>query len=280
VSRDYFTTLRIPLLRGRSFRDADMDPDAHVAISSESLVRKYWPDGDAIGHHLTVARQAPHLADAGQPITLEIIGIAHDVKQYGLDDPPSDVIYLPNAADPWPGAFVVARVASPDGPSLPTLRKVVAGGDADITVSREAASGEQLVANVAGRNTYLAALLTAFAGMALILATVGVFGIVSYSVSERRAEIGVRRALGAPAGRIVALVVGRGLIGVALGGAAGLVIAALGARVLASLLYGISVHDVAVYASVVVAVVAAAAVASYLPVRAATRISPVEALRS
>jgi predicted permease len=276
VTPGYFPALGIRLLKGRFFTEADDGDHPHVMIMSAGTAQHFFGDGDPLGQtlHLPVFRDG-----AQRNATMTLVGVIGDVKYSGLDRAADNAVYRPFAQQPWPNVFLVARTASNPAAITTTLQRQIAGVDRAIAVSSVSTLGD-VVLDAAAQPRFRTLLLGTLAALALALAAVGLYGVVSYSVSQRNAEIGLRLALGATARDVMGMIVGEGF---ALG-AAGVVIGVAGAyalsRTLQALLYGVAPTDPAsfVFASAVVFLFSL--VASYLPARRATRIDPATALRA
>jgi putative ABC transport system permease protein len=279
VMPHYFSTMRIPRIRGRDFVDSDMRPDAQVALVSQETVRRYWPNTDPIGRRLRVLKQVPGEQDFGEPMDATVIGIVGDVKHDGLHQPPQPGVYLPITHPVWPVVWLIVRTPGSAGALLPVLRRTIRSVDPDIPIT-ESSTIEQIIASTLDARRFTMWLLGAFAGVALLLAVVGVYGVVAYTVSLRVPEIGVRVALGAHPRNVLALVVGQGARLVVVGIALGLVGTLAFARTLTTLLFGIPALDLMTLAAVSLVLLIVALLASYLPARRAARIDPVVALRT
>ncbi|MEZ5317520.1 MAG: ABC transporter permease [Vicinamibacterales bacterium] len=272
VSPGYFDALGIRLLRGRDFTDADRAEGPRVAIVSRQLAERLFPGVDALGHHIRVS-QGPRRDFA------EIVGVVDDVQVYGLDADMTLQIYEPAAQH---GYFtltaLVLRTATPPATVVASVRRVMRDLDPDLPVDTPLLLADEVAASTAPRR-FTAALLGGLAGVALLLAAVGIYGLVSFSVGRRVQEFGVRMALGAAPGTIMRLVLGEGLRLAAAGVGLGLVGALLAGRVMQSLLFHVSARDPIALAGAALVIVAAAALACYSPARRALRVSPVTALR-
>jgi putative ABC transport system permease protein len=279
VMPHYFSTMGIPRFRGRDFVDADMRPDAQVALVSQETVRRYWPNTDPIGRRFRVLKQVPGEQDFGEAMDATVIGIVGDVKHDGLEQPSQPGVYLPITHPVWPVVWLIVRTPGSAGALVSVLRRTVRSVDPDIPIT-ESASIEQIIASTLDARRFTMWLLGAFAGVALLLAVVGVYGVVAYSVSLRVPEIGLRVALGAPPRNVLALVVGQGARLVVVGIALGLVGTLAFAQTLTTLLFGISALDPMTLVAVSVVLSIVALIASYLPARRAARIDPVVALRT
>jgi predicted permease len=274
VGGDYFRAAGIPLRKGRAFNQHDTAASPHVLMVSESVARHFWPHDDPIGKHLD-----PGFSDAGW---YTVVGVAGDVKQFGPADSESFAIYLPYEQSPVPFLMrdltLVMRTATDPLKAVPAARRALEGVDPELPLF-DVASMEQLVYQSVARPRFNAALLAIFAGLALILATVGIYGVMSYMVTERTHEIGVRMALGAQAGDVLRGVVAQGAARAAAGIALGLVGALFLTRFLTTLLFGVRPTDAPTFVAVAALLGSVALVASYLPARRATRIDPMAALR-
>jgi putative ABC transport system permease protein len=276
VTPGYFPALGIRLLKGRFFTEADDGDHPHVMIMSADTARHFFGDGDPLGQTLSL----PVFRDAAQRnATMTLVGVISDVKYSGLDRAADNAVYRPFAQQPWPNVFLVARTASNPAAVTTTLQRQIAGVDRAIAVSAVSTLGD-VVLDAATQPRFRTLLLGTLAALALALAAVGLYGVVSYSVSQRNAEIGIRMALGATALDVVGMIVREGFVLAA----AGVVIGVAGAyalsRTLEALLYGVAATDPAsfIFASAVLFLFSL--VASYLPARRATRIDPATALRA
>ena len=264
ASPDYFRTMEIPLLQGRFFTDRDNLPGAQrVALIDEKFAQRFWPRGGAIGKHLGSGRQLT-----------TIVGVVGTVKQYGLDVDGRIATYFSGPVGNW----LVARTAADPGAAAAAIVHEIHNVDRTVPVYDVRTMHERMRDSLA-RQRFSTLMLGAFAVFALILAVVGVYGVMSYLVTQSTHDIGVRIALGAQPSDIVALVVYRGMGLTAMGIAAGLLGAAALTRVMAGLLFRVSATDAATYCLVAVILATVAMVASYIPARRATRVDPLTALR-
>lgn len=280
ISADYFHTMKIPVLKGREFTEWDRASTPGVAVVSEALARRFWPNEDALGAHLKV--------DEGErePRQVEIVGIVGSVKHIGLDDEPTSDIYVPYYQIPkarmnWAtnNMYWVARTASDPLTLATAVRREAQAIDKDVPASGTRTMEQFLSASVAPRRFNLL-LLAIFAGAALLLAATGIYAVISYSISQRTQEIGVRMALGARPRDVLRLVVGQGLRPVLIGVVVGLTGAFASTRVVSSLLFGVSSVDPITFAAMPLLLIGMAALACYIPARKATKIDPVIALRA
>ncbi len=273
-SAGYFETLRVPLLRGRFIDERDTRDAPRSVVINETMAQTHWPDEDPLGRRFSLGS-----ADGG-PMT--IVGVVADVRETGLDVPSAATVYLPidQARSPfmWPRQLMV-RAAGDPLRLAPAVRTAVWDVDPDQPVSSVRTMSEVLDAELANRNLQLT-VIGAFAAIALVLAAVGLYGTLSYTVSQSTNEIGLRMALGAQRrtviGAIVRTALGTALLGVVLGLAAAFALT----RTIASFLYGVSPTDPATAAAVAGVLLAVACLAAFVPARRAANIDPVTALRA
>jgi predicted permease len=276
ASAGYFEAMGIPILRGRGIERGDSARSRRVAVISESAARRFFPDEDPLGRTITLGwGQGEGSPKPGG----EIVGIVGDVKEAGLAEENPPEIYLPHAQTPVPSMDVLLRT-SVDPMSLgPSAAALVRGLDAELPVARMRTLDDVVARSISEPRFYMV-LLGAFAGTALLLAALGIFGVMSYAVVQRSREIGIRVALGAHPAHLRRMVLGQALLLAAAGVGAGL-LGALGlSRAIRSLLFELSPTDPATLAGVAALLMAVALLASYLPARRATRVDPLVALRS
>jgi len=273
VSPGYFQALSVPLVKGRVFTDQDTDRTTPVAVINRHLAQKLWPGGDPIDQRITF--DDPRQKDVRW---MTIVGVVGDVLQKSLDKDPGDEIYADQLQDPLPMSTLVVRAAGDPRAIAGPIRQVVAGIDRDLPID-QVRTMEEVVAASLAPNRFNTVLLSIFAGLALVLAAVGVYGVVSYTVNQRTHEIGIRMALGAQGEDVLGLVLRQGMTLVLWGLVVGLFAALAATRQLASLVYGVSTNDPWTFTSVAVALAAVALAANALPARRATRVDPLVALR-
>jgi predicted permease len=270
---DYFRTLAIPLRQGRDFTEADRLGAARVLLISETAARMFFPQGDAIGQKVTFGARGGYEKNQGQ-----IVGVVADVRHFGVDAPIPPMFYVPLVQSGMDGVTIVMR--SNGSPSLTQpARKIVQALDRDALVG-EPVPMETLVSASLGQRRFYMMLLGGFAALALALAAVGLYGVISYSVAQRTQEVGIRVALGASGGEVVAMVMRQGVRLAAAGLAIGLVLALLLKSVLQGLLVGVSATDPATLAVTALVLLLVAVLASYVPARRAARVDPMVSLRS
>ena len=274
VSPGYFATVGIPLVRGRVFGAADRPGNPRTMVVSEETVRRYFPGEDPIGKHIDFGwnRDGDHLSG-------EIVGVVGDVRQHGLSDAVTPHIYA--AWDQWPidEITVVMRSRGDPAVALEAARATVLSLDRDLPVY-DAFTLETMVDRALGQPRLYVLLLSIFAALAVVLAVVGIYGVIAYTVQQRTREIGIRIALGASRERVVAMVVRGGLIlalaGIALGSAGAYAVS----RVLQSLLFGVGARDPFTFVAVAALLGGVALLASWLPARRAARVDPLRAMRA
>jgi putative ABC transport system permease protein len=269
VNQDYFRAMRIPVLRGRDFTEQEVAGNAQVVVINETLARQFFPDEDPLGKRLVI--------DFGKQEQFEIVGVAGDVLHRSLDGGVYQMMYAPTLR--IGGTNLVVRTSSADPLALAAaVRGEVAAIDRDQPVSAVRAMREVVSGSVA-QQRFRTLLLATFAGVALLLAGVGIYGVIAYSVTHRTHEIGIRMALGAGAGDILKMVVGQGMALALAGVAVGLLAALALTRVLSSLLFGVTATDAVTFAAVSLLIAAVALLACLVPARRATKVDPMVALR-
>ncbi|HKQ76172.1 MAG TPA: ABC transporter permease [Blastocatellia bacterium] len=272
ISPNYFRALRARMVAGREFDDRDDSRSPAVAIINETLARRYFAGEDPIGKRLSIVYLS-------QRVALEIVGVANDMKQGELGAPVIPQIYAPYLQRPWFSSAIVIRAAHNDLSAVKNdAQRAIWAIDRDQASTQIQTAEEALNGSLAEPRLYTV-LLGAFASLALILAAVGIYGVMSYTVTERTREIGVRMALGAQAGNVLKLVIGHGmalaLIGVALGSGAAFALT----RLMSGLLFGVSPTDPLTFVVIALLLSAVALLACYIPARRAAKVDPMVALR-
>ena len=270
VSNNYFQVMEIPLRRGRYFSEYDAKDSPHVVVINETAARLYWPDHDPVGRFIRVPAFA-----AGH---CQIVGIVADIKQNSLNDESTPAIYLPFTQEIMPWQTLVVRTKSDPLSLAALIRHEIAALDPEQPVAR-VATLDQLLEASTSQPRFRTFLLGSFAGIALLLSAVGIYGVMAYAVSRRTREIGVRMALGARPANILTLIFGESMTLTLLGILLGLVGAYAVTRVLNSLLFDVSSTDPLTFGAVTVLLSCASLLASYIPARRATRVDPIIALR-
>jgi putative ABC transport system permease protein len=267
VAIGYFAALGIPLRAGRLFQAEDWKLQDNIVIS-EAMERRFWPGGDVLGKRVNFCSLDP------KPCWFSVIGVVGNVHQFGLDGAPTFDAYLVGGWTP----FVVVRTASDPVALAPGISNLVRKADPNLPVSHVVTMEELLSDSVSPRR-FSAVLTTIFAFLALLLAAVGIYGVMSYTVSARTQEIGLRVALGAQPGSVRNMILGKSLKLTVAGVGLGLVGSLALMRLLSSLLFGVDAYDAITFLSVAVLLMAVAVAASYIPARRAVRVDPLVALR-
>jgi putative ABC transport system permease protein len=270
VSPRYFATMKIRILQGRGFTEDDRYGSPPVAIVNETLARRFWPNGDVVGRRLNVGPRRPEWC--------EVVGVAHDANDNGLGKEPGPVVYRPNLQVRFLEYALLVRTVVPPQRLAGAIMNRISSANPDQGVDSVMTMDEVLSQSVIWPRFH-SALFSFFAFLALLMASVGVYGVVSYSVSQRTHEIGIRMALGAKAGDILRLVIGQQMLMTVLGVVIGLGVALGLTRLISSLLYGVAPHDVRTFVGVPIVLGLAALAASYIPARRALGVDPLNALR-
>ena len=270
ASPDLFGTLDIPLLAGRTFTPQDDSTSTPVMIVNREFVRKMFPDGNALGKRVRSWRD--------ENVYREIVGVVGNVRYFSAGDSIRPMVYVPLPQSLWHSMVVAVSTSLPPASLTPSVRAVVAQLDPDLAVD-DVQTMEQALSDSMARSRFSAALLALFAALALVLAVVGTYGVLSYGVTQRRKEIGIRMALGARPGSVLGMVLREAGGVVVVGLAAGLLGAFALTRLMRGLLYEVSAMDTATYIVVAAILAAAAIVASLVPARQAASVDPVSAIR-
>jgi predicted permease len=285
ISPHYFTAFHIPLLRGRMFDERDSGSSERVVIINQAMAKKYWPNEDPLGQRISIGGKAlgPDFVEPAR----QIVGVAGDVRETGLSGQEQAVMYVPEAqvTDPLtrlannviPLSWAIRTVSDPAPLSAPIQREFLTV-DALLPVAK-IRSMDLVISESTARQNFNMLLLTIFAGLALLLAAIGIYGLMSYSVEQRLQELGIRMALGAGGVDMMKLVVGQGMKLTVIGALIGLAAAFGLTRVLASLLFGVKTSDPFTYAAVALILCAVALIACFIPALRTTKIDPVIALR-
>jgi putative ABC transport system permease protein len=269
---DYFTAMQIPLLRGRNFSASEMNEAKHVVLVNEAMARKHFPGEDAIGKRITV-----HMSE--KPAATEIIGIVGDVRYDSLVDQAEPTVYFAEPELTYPLMTLVVRTNGDPLELAPAAQREVHALDSEQPVS-DVRSMAQVMGDTVARARFNTLLLALFAGLATLLAAVGIFGVMNYSLTLRTREIGLRMALGAQNRQVVGLLLRQGLVLSLIGTVIGIAGALALTRLMSGLLFGVSAADPTIFAVIVALLMTVSLVACYLPARRATRIDPMTALRS
>jgi putative ABC transport system permease protein len=276
----YFETMRIPIVRGRTITEADRRGALPVVLVNEFLARTYWPGENPIGKRIT-------LAPPGKEDWRTVVGVVRDTIRNDWQERPAEEVFVPylqepsyltKSTQPFNYITLVLRTDGPPGAVAPALRAAIADLDRAAAVS-EVQSMEDVVSNATAEPRFNLLLLSSFATVALVLAAIGIYGVMSYSVSRRTHEIGIRMSLGATPGDVLGVIVREGMALAGIGAAAGITAAFVLSRSMEKLLYGVRPTDPVTFGGVTLVLVLVSLVATYVPARRATSIDPVAALR-
>jgi putative ABC transport system permease protein len=269
ISPGYLQTLEVPLLKGRDFSDRDKSDAPQAAIINNELARIYFPNEDPLGKRITF--------DDGES-WISIVGIIGDVKQLGLDSAAKPEVYFPYLQAPSPSMSIVVRTSSDPLSLAASVKRQIQTLDRDLPID-DAKTMQQLLAESNSGRRFNMLLLTVFALVALVLAIVGIYGVMSYTVTQRTHEIGIRVAIGAQSRDVFRMVIGQGMRLAIIGVAFGLVGAFGLTRLMTSMLFGVEPTDPATFVIIGVLLTVVALVACYIPGRRATKVNPLVALR-
>jgi putative ABC transport system permease protein len=268
---DYFQTMGIPLVKGRTFSEREQTVPSHVVVINETLAREMFPDEDPIGKRLFIQMM-------NDPPACEIIGVVGDVKHSGLDQQPRSMTYWPHVELAYPGMTLVARTEGGPLGYVTAVRREVQALDNDQPIAN-VYTMEQLLSESVARARFSATLLAIFAGVALVLAAVGIYGVMSYAVTQRTHEIGIRMALGADQAAVMRMVIRQGMTLAVIGVGAGVAASLALTQLLASLLFGVRATDPLTFITIALALTGVALGACFVPARRATKVDPMVALR-
>jgi putative ABC transport system permease protein len=278
ISPGYFQAMGIPLLKGRGLTEQDTSQAPHVAVINQVMVSRFFAKEDPIGKRLMTESLISGREQLGPTVLWEIVGIAGNVKDSGLREQESPAIYVPSAQSPWPFMSLAVRTRTDPVGMVSAVKSAIREVDPDQPVT-DVKTMDQIVAESLSQPRFWVMLLGLFAVIAWVLAAVGIYGVLSYSVTERTHEIGIRMALGAERRDVLRLVIGQGMVlilmgvGIGLAGAFGLT------RLMSSLLYSVTATDPVTFLVVSLLLTAVACLACYIPARRATKVDPMVALR-
>jgi len=269
VAPNFFQTLRIPLVGGREFTDADRKDTHQVAIINEAMANQFWPNQNAVGNRF-------HFF--GETELREVVGVVRNTVVNNIGEEPQPLAYLPLTQDYAPAVTMQVRTSGRPEPVIGAVRAQVQSLDTNLALTN-LNTIEELIDQGLWAPRVGAALLAVFGALALLLAIVGVYGVLSYSVTQQTREIGIRMAMGARTSSVLSLIVGQGMRLALVGLALGLLFAFVAMRVLSSLLFGVSAQDPLTFAGVSLVLATAAILGCYVPARRATKVNPTTALR-
>jgi putative ABC transport system permease protein len=274
VSPGFFTTLRVPLLKGRLFTERDGASGPPVVIVDEELVKRYWPNADPIGKRITFDNpQRDSVID-----WITVVGVIGHTKHEALDAENRVQLYFPYRLGVGGMMYFAVRTTGDPSRALPAVRAAIRSIDRDVPIANIATMDEN-ISNSMGQRRFAMLLLGVFAAMAMVLASIGIYGVMSYSVTQRAHEIGIRMALGAARRNVLSMVMGQGLVLVGVGVVIGVAGALALTRLIASQLFGVQPTDPSTFVLVALTLVGVAALATFVPALRATRVDPVVALR-
>jgi putative ABC transport system permease protein len=271
ISPDYFRAMGIQLVSGRSFTNQDRDKSQQVIIINDTTRRRFWPNEEAIGKHISITAQAG--------VSREIVGVVADVKHSSLDAESGLEIYEPYLQSPWSFMALAVRTMADPLRLAPVVKDEILAIDKGQPVY-DVKTMAQIVGDSVSQPRLYMLLLGIFAAIALVLSAVGIYGVMNYSVNQRKHEIGIRMAIGAQRSDILKMVVGQGMLLASIGVVIGVVAAFFLGRIIEMLLFGVSGRDLMTFVGLPVVLVLVSLLSSYVPARRATRVDPMIALRA
>ena len=278
VTPGFFQTFGIQVVRGRALNEQDTAQGPRVAVVNENFVRRFLPGTEPLGKRIIVEQLIPGATRLGPPVEWEIAGVFHNVRGGNLRNDDRAEIYVPFEQSPWPGAAVAVRTSGDPLSMTKSIASALNSMDPDVALS-DVNTMDQIVERALVADRFLTLLYGTFAGVALVLAAVGIYGVMTFSVAQRTHEIGLRMALGAAREHVLAVILKEGLVLALIGLGIGLVGAALVGRAMRGMLYGVNTFDLTAFGGVALALFAAALLACYVPARRATKVDPMVALR-
>jgi putative ABC transport system permease protein len=278
ISAAYFHTLGLAVLKGRGFTEDDRQGSTPVVIVNRKLAEKFFAAGDPLGKRLLISELVPGRNEPSEPVALEIIGVVNDLKNSRVNEPTNPEIYIPYLQAPWSSEYLVVRSRSETESLVTAVRKALSAVDPDLPLTGVSTMDERFSSSLAGGRVVVA-LMVIFAFMALSMGSVGLYGVISYSATQRTTEFALRLALGAPQREILRLVASGALRLLLIGGALGMALALGMARLLSGMIFGVSPYDPATFATVTLVLLGVVLTASYLPARRAIKVDPMVALR-
>jgi putative ABC transport system permease protein len=275
---DFFQTFGVRILQGRGFTDQDDAAAVRVAVVNEEFVKRFLKGSDPLQQRIAIEQLIPGVTRLGEPVEWQIVGVYHNVRQYGLRIDRPEII-VPFWQSPWPGASVGVRTSGDPNLMLKTISAAVHSVDPLIALSNPM-SMDDVHDRVMANDRFTLILFGIFAAIALLLAAIGIYGVMSFSVAQRAHEIAVRMALGSDRSRVLGLILREGVILACIGACLGLVGAYFVGRAMKSILFGVQAIDLGAFLAVAFVLLSAAVIASYIPARRAASIEPMNALRS
>lgn len=278
VSPDYYQTFGIRIVKGRSFTDRDVEGSPRVAIVNENFARRFLPGVDPIGKRLVVEQLIPGVTKLGPSLEWEIVGVANNVRTNGVRREDFAEIDVPFYQSPWPGMNVAVRTAGDPGEMTKSVAAVISSMDPDLAMDNVKTMDQVIDDSFVG-DRFVTALYGTFAAVALVLAAIGIYGVMAFSVAQRTHEIGLRMALGADRREVIRLVLKEGILLAVVGSAIGLVGACFVGRAMSGVLFRVGTVDFGAFTAVSVTLLLAALLACYVPAQRAAKVDPMVALR-
>jgi putative ABC transport system permease protein len=278
VSPSYFQTIGLPILKGRVLQPSDSSTSPPVVVVNQAFVSRYFVNQEAIGRHLLIDRLIPGLPQVGPETAWEIVGVVANERVGGLSEADSAGVYAPFEQSPFYGPTLVLRAARESAVTAASLKAAIQEIDPNQPLTN-VRTLQQVKAESVAPDRLRTWLIVLFGSIAGLLAGIGIYGVISYSVAQRTHEIGVRAALGATRGRLVGLVMGRASLLTGMGLAAGLGTAIASGRLLQTFLFGVTPHDVVSLGAAAILLAAVAMIAAWIPARRAAAVDPLVALR-
>jgi putative ABC transport system permease protein len=267
ISPNWFRTMSVTLVGGRAFTDADLKTAPKVVIVNEAFARRFWANENPVGKHIAVGRQTPS----------EVVGVAKDVLNSGLAVESAPQLYLPFAQLPWADANLLVSTTLPTESAMREIKGAVSSIDPEQPITN-VRTGSELLSSGRNQSQLMMSVVGQFSILAFVLAVVGIYGVLSYTVSQRTRELGIRLALGADKSHVVGLVIRHGLKITVIGVVAGLIASVLLTRMLSSVLFHVSSLDIVTFSVASLVFIVVALLAAYLPARRAAEVNPVEVL--
>lgn len=278
ITPGYFKTFAIQMIRGRFLTDEDTEHSPRVAIVNENFARRFFPGIDPLGNRITVQQLIPGTTKLGLPVEWQIVGVFHNVRSGNLRNADRAEIDVPFDQSPWPQVSIAVRTAAEPLAMSKSVGAVVNSIEPDVALAN-LETMEQLVDDSLVDDRFTMLLYGTFAAVALLLAAVGIYGVMTFSVAQRTHEIGLRMALGAAREQVLSLILKEGLVLAVIGSALGLAGAFLVGRAMHDMLYGVATFDIFAFAGVALVLFAAALLACYIPALKAAKVDPMVALR-
>jgi putative ABC transport system permease protein len=277
VTPDFFKTFDIQIVKGRSFTEQDIEGSPRVAMVNENFSRKYLA-GDPIGKRLVIEQLIPGVTKLGPSLEWEVVGVIHNVRSGGPRGDDYSEITIPFYQSPWPNVGMAVRTSADPAAMTKTIAGVLSSMDPNIAMAN-IRTMDQIVDESLLGDRFVVLLFAIFAGTALLLAAIGIYGVMAFAVAERTREIGLRVALGAGHSQVLKLILKEGIVLALIGLGLGLVGALFIGRAIRSTLYGVGTVDFTAFAAVSIILLASALLACYVPAQRATKVDPMVALR-